>query len=192
MASSSQSAAQKAASAQELSELDQLFMGQAIPWQKSAEAAARKKAKKARSPVTKTGTRNMKTAARSSSTKKRVHAASVSCPEIPAPPPSEVSPPLELPNADVLVRSMARGSLERLLPLTNIAEKEFGLTREAVIGATFAVVVENVVRAFRGRAVFPLRDVALAVISELEKLSLIAAPKPSDLYADICAELTSI
>ena len=80
---------------------------------------------------------------------------------------------------------MARGSLERLLPLLNIAQAESFLTREAIIGATFAVVADNVVRAFRGRAIFPLSEVALAVIAELNKLGLFSASKTPDALAHL-------
>ena len=82
---------------------------------------------------------------------------------------------------------MARGSLERLLPMLNIAQDELFLNREAIIGATFAVILDNVVRAFRGRAVFPLSEVALAVIAELTKLGLFAASKTPDAFAHLAA-----
>ena len=74
-------------------------------------------------------------------------------------------------SANDIVRIVVRGTLERILPLTILADETDTLIREAMLGGVGALVENHVAPLFSVRAAFPVRELACAVIRAVKDLA---------------------
>jgi len=78
-------------------------------------------------------------------------------------------------SANDIVRVVVRGTLERILPLTILADEPDTLIREAMLGGVGALVESHVTPLFAVRTMFPVRELAYSVIRAVKDLAAFRA-----------------